>query len=237
MTAEELAEQRERLMHPPAGTVPATRSAYQVNNWSGMETEGHYQGIAGEWRVPTVQATATNKYSCTWVGIDGGTPTDRSLIQVGTEEDSVDGRPRYYAWLETLPQTQTLIRYTTGALVPVQPGDRMWAYLYETSTNVWKVYEQDLTQGWTFSSSVGYATPGLTAEWIHEATQVNGVVGQPPVFSPVTFSDLQVDIGGRWYYIRLSDANKVYLVQDHTVFATPTSPGTTTPQQFSVYYG
>jgi hypothetical protein len=113
----------------------------------------------------------------------------------------------------------------------------MWAYLYETSANVWKVYEQDITQGWTFSTNVRYASPGLTAEWIHEATQVNGVVGPPPAFSPVTFSDLQVDIGGRWYYMRLTSANRVFLVQQNTRYATPTSPSNTTPQQFSVYYG
>lgn len=216
---------------PNRATATAT-----TNNWSGLATSGSFQGIAGQWVVPSVQATAANKYSCTWIGLDGF--TNSSLIQTGTEEDSVGGHTRFYAWLETLPATQTPIVYTNGSLVPVGPGDSMWSYIYKTATaNVWAIYLQDITRGWSLSTTVTYATPGANVEWIHEATTENGKLVPPPVFGTVTFTNLQVEESGTWYYTGLNSRSEVYMVQNGVRYATPGAPVGANPQQFSITYG
>ena len=50
-----------------------------------------------------------DEYSSTWGGIGGGcletscTVTDQTLIQAGTEQDVVSGKPQYSAWWKLIP--------------------------------------------------------------------------------------------------------------------------------------
>jgi hypothetical protein len=102
--------------------------------------------VYGTWHVPRVQATVRDKYSSTWVGVDGA--NNAQLIQTGTEGDSVRGRTVYRAWWEVLPQSETLIRYTDGRPARVRPGDAMTAYVVKTSSpGAWKISPVDATQG------------------------------------------------------------------------------------------
>ena len=50
----------------------------------------------------------------------------------------------------------------------------MAAQLLETSTGVWSVTLDDVTQDWSFSGSYDYSTPGITAEWIEEDPSSDG---------------------------------------------------------------
>lgn len=239
MTPPQLARQRTTAMHAVVGGTTEVQANANSGNWSGLATSSAYshayQGIAGEWTVPTVQATTSNKYSCTWVGIDGW--SSKPLIQTGTEEDSVGGHTRYYAWLEMLPANQSIITYANGTAVPVLPGDVMWSYIYETGTNMWAIYLQDITRGWTLSTTVSYSAPGMSVEWVHEATTVNGVISPPPAFSKVNFSSLEVLEAGTWYYTTMKASSEVYMVQKGVTYATPSAPTNTAPQRFSITYG
>ncbi len=240
MTPQQLAAQRTTVRRATTGPRLPQVATYNSGNWSGLlarAAAGTYQGVSGAWHVPAVTASTKNKYSCAWIGIDGWQMS--SLIQMGTESDSVGGRPRYYAWLETLPATQTLVTYTGGGLAPVAAGDAMWSYIYRTTTtgNTWAMYLQDITQGWTLSTTTTYATRGASAEWVQEATQVGGVVGPPPPFSKVTFTDLEVLENNTWYYTAMTSANEVFLWQGGTRYASPSAPSNTSPQRFSVTYG
>jgi hypothetical protein len=235
MTPPEMARQRHTAVDAVVGPTTDARASAVSPNWSGLLTSGTFQGIAGEWTVPSVQVTTANKYSCTWVGLDGY--SNQSLIQTGTEQDSYLGHTRYYAWIETLPANQERITYTNGSDVPVAPGDVMWAYIYETSANEWAIYLQDLTQGWTLSTSTSYSSPGATVEWVQEATTVGGVFAPPPVFSKVNFASLQVLEAGKWYGTTMKASSEVDMVQNGHVYATPSAPTTAVPQKFSISYG
>jgi hypothetical protein len=236
MTPTELAKQQAAVRPAVPGPATGAKAGLASPNWSGQVAGGTYQGVAGKWIVPAVQATTANKYSCTWIGLGGW--SNGSLIQTGTESDSVNGHTRYYAWLEMLPAAQSIIRYSNGTAVPVAPGDVMWAYIYKTATpNRWAIYLQDQTRGWALSTTSTYSTPGPTVEWVHEATQVGGVVAAPPAFSKVTFTTLEVEISGKWYYTSMTARNELFMVQHGVTYAAPSAPTNTAPQQFSIAYG
>jgi peptidase A4-like protein len=121
------------------------RNEIDTSNWSGyavakFETGQTYLGANATWAVPTVifkpdAAGSTVEYSSTWVGIGGFcenalcTRADRSLIQLGTEQDiSSTGATQYYAWYEMLPQ------YPVRIPIEVKPGDSITASLQCTAS-------------------------------------------------------------------------------------------------------
>ena len=66
-------------------------------NWAGLaEVGATYTGVSASWTVPTIQASASQKVSSTWIGVDGYSNTD--LIQAGTEQDTSGNARTYYSW-------------------------------------------------------------------------------------------------------------------------------------------
>lgn len=173
-------------------------------NWSGYFVTGTGFAYANAtWTVPSV-STNTSGDSASWVGIGGvngntliqtGTSQDcttgttageakyHGLIQSEMNKNAKGGSgggggkggsssctPVYYAWWEILPQAETKITTIT-----VSPGDKITAYVLETSTNVWTISLQDVsaTHGvQTFTTSVSYSTDQSTAEAIMERPSV-----------------------------------------------------------------
>src|SRR5262249_43134748 len=88
-------------------------------NWSGYAVVAGHGAInagCGSWTVPVAQGQG---YSATWVGIDGY--NSRSVQQIGTESDMVNGKASYYAWYEMYPNP------TVPITTPIQPGDAISA--------------------------------------------------------------------------------------------------------------
>jgi Peptidase A4 family len=88
--------------HSAAATKPEPTSA-----WAGfvaLDTKSpDVSGAISSWTVPQLVCSAvTNSKSAVWVGIGGYYPAQNSelLSQVGTEQDCVDGSPRYAAFDE-----------------------------------------------------------------------------------------------------------------------------------------
>ena len=160
------------IVHPAVAALHGLKgSAGQTSsNWSGyVATSGGYTHVSGSWRIPTVTVTADDRYSSTWVGI-GGDPTP-DLIQAGTEQDSVGGKAVYTAWTEILPQPESVITTMT-----VSPGDVMNVDIVQTLTALWKITVTDSTTGQSFTRSTPYPSLHTTAEWIHEAPTVGGLI-------------------------------------------------------------
>lgn len=181
------------IVNPPRVTWPGTgwrgqsttKNSWASSNWSGYAETGSFAGVTGTWTVPTVTAgTSASTYSSTWIGVDGF--NDDDLIQTGTEQDFTGGAAHYRVWWEILPAAETLINET------VEPGDRMSASIYETTStstttgfgfsrhrstgNVWVISITDTTRGWTFTTDQSYSGPGTSAEWIVEAPEVGGSI-------------------------------------------------------------
>ena len=179
----------------PNGTpARGLRNELQSSNWSGYEvayyqTGQKYTSAQLTWVVPTVfygsstDSTSSSEYSANWVGIGGFcenvlcTKGDRTLIQLGTEQDvSPSGTTNYYAWYEMLPQAETQIQS-----LAVRPGDVMTATLScgttcSRRTQTWLLIMTNNTTGATWSGSFSYASAQLSAEWIEEAPYSGGIL-------------------------------------------------------------
>jgi hypothetical protein len=186
------AQPQTHALIPVGGERPhvATQAGLDLSaNWSGQIASGaSFSGIYGDWAVPSVQASASDEYSGTWIGIDGVEAS--SLIQTGTAQDSgPDGG--YFAWVELLPDSELVIGNSSGP-APVAPGDQMAAQLEEAPAGVWTVTLDDITQDWSFSDSYDYSTPGITAEWIEEDPSLNSGLAPFANYGRTDFTDLTV---------------------------------------------
>jgi hypothetical protein len=140
--------------------------------------------VSGSWTVPAVTITGSDTFSAAWIGIGG--QTDSTLIQVGTEHDSIGGQAAYNLWYEMLPADSISIPN-----INVSPGDEISAsiILLNTSTNIWQISIHDVTTGKGFSQNFAYNSTRLTAEWIIERPTVNNQLSILANFGTVTFTN------------------------------------------------
>jgi hypothetical protein len=148
---------------PPASQGMARASGVAVArslNWSGYVQEGTgFTSAQIDWTVPTVAPSATNKYSSAWVGVDGAQNT--SLIQVGTDQNWVNGSAQYDAWWEILP----------AASVPfasVSPGEHIRAQVVQQTPGTWVISLLNLTRNTGYVGTFSYSGPATSAEFIVE---------------------------------------------------------------------
>lgn len=206
-----------------AHIVRHTKSVLQSSNWSGYATTSTtYTSAVGHWTVPTVSGSGSH-FSSQWVGIDGF--SNSNLIQTGTEADVVNGRAQYDAWWEILPAAETVIPSIT-----VHPGDSFTASVAKQSGTTWKITITDNSTGASFTTNRTYRGPGTSAEWIEEATQVNGVIGTPPRFSTFSFTNSTANGGNP----NLNSNGEILLVQNGITYSTPS--GVSGGNSFSVTY-
>lgn len=139
--------------------------------------------INGSWNVPNITITATDSYSAAWIGIGG--QFDDTLIQLGTEHDSVGGLAQYSAWYELLPADSITINMSISA------GDTMIASirLLNLNTNLWSINMLDITNGQHFEMILTYGSTLLSGEWIVERPTVGNVIGPLAEIGPVTFTN------------------------------------------------
>ena len=172
--------------------VTASSIPYEESpNWSGYAvTGGPFTSVAGTFTVPNLTAGTGGLATAEWVGIDGETQGDSSLIQAGVAEDYDPGTGAVlvHAWWEILPALETPVQLT------VQPGDEVTVTIAQTSGGVWQITIADDTNGGSFTTQQPYSGPATSAEWIVEAP-TDGATGQiQPLgqYTPsVTFTNVQ----------------------------------------------
>jgi hypothetical protein len=158
-----------------AGAVPphlhATRgvTATGSTNWSGYAqvstTRGTFTQVIDTFVVPTIVPSGKGtQYVADWVGIGGY--DDGTLVQDGIQAVIHTRRQHstvtYDAWTEHLPQAEKPLDLTVSA------GDTVTAFVQETAKNMWLMEVEDVTTGLSASTSVKYASSGLSAEAIME---------------------------------------------------------------------
>jgi hypothetical protein len=155
------------------------------------------EAVSGSWTVPKVAISDSDSFSSTWVGIGGA--LDSTLIQVGSEQDSVLGQAVYSLWYEALPGAAVTIQNIT-----ISPGDQLSASitLVNDTTRSWQIGIADDTTGACFTQNcheqnLTYSSSRLTADWIVERPTVNNQKAALADFGTITFTNLSAQIGGK----------------------------------------
>jgi hypothetical protein len=148
-------------------------------------------GVNGSWTVPEASVTTANTFSAIWIGIGG--QSDETLIQTGSEQDSISGKAVYSLWYELLPDNSIPITD-----IDVSPGDKITAAvtLVDSNTDTWRIEIKDVTQGQGFSQDFVYNSSKRTAEWIVERPTVNNRMSTLNNFGTVTFTDTTAVVSG-----------------------------------------
>ena len=176
-----------RWIAPDHAHTAAPTSSTLASNWAGVvDTGTTFNRIGGSWTVPAVAPSQAFESSGTWVGLDGASPSDPTVIQTGTAQATAGGQTTYFAWYELYPAPSVVI----GG---VAPGDAMSALISQVSPGTWSISIQDLTSAQSFSRAFAYAGPGASAEWIEEApSSPSAQVALLADFGTVMFTGMQV---------------------------------------------
>ena len=154
-------------------------------NWAGyvdVPATGHkITSVTGRWTVP-IAGQQPPGVSSTWTGIGGFSTQD--LIQAGTQQvsspvsDFITGGP-YAAWIELLPAAPVFISGCSGDLsCTVRPGDLMTVTIASPGGSQWSVSMDDFGH-WSYTTTETYTSTESSAEWIHEAPSLAGVLPIP----------------------------------------------------------
>lgn len=129
-----------------------------------------------------------------------------------------------YSWWEILPTVEVPI-----TSIAVAPGDEISVTIYQVTGTDWSITLTDDTNGESFTTDQTFTGSQLSAEWIVEATEVNGAITTLAPYSPtVTFSDLGITPPN-------TTLTEVVMTQNGAQVSTPS--GYDTNGSFSVAYG
>jgi hypothetical protein len=136
-------------------------------------TGATFSSIEGSWTQPAASCPANKvQQAAFWVGLDGYSPSDPTVQQIGTDSDCAKGKgkksggPSYYAWFEMYPSSLVILPTTSYG---VSPGDAISASV-SVSGSGYLLHLVDAGR-WTYSTVQTPATRPLnsSAEWIAEA--------------------------------------------------------------------
>jgi len=163
-------------------------------SWSGYLVSENISGapieltsISGSWVIPQINTSSVQGFSSTWIGIGG--QFDKTLIQVGTEQDSVNEKDSYSAWYEMLPGLSMRLFNMT-----VSPGDTIVASisLFDSTINKWNIQISDQTNGQSFNQNFIYNSTQSSGEWIVERPTINNQISNLADFGNITFTNCQL---------------------------------------------
>lgn len=173
-------------------------TSLRLSQWSGYLAASDIHdfspvvsSVSGSWTVPRVQPSENDTFSGVWVGIGGY--GEETLIQVGTEQEYINGRATYYAWYELLPDYLVPI-----PRLHVRAGDNITASisLINENASIWSIEINDVTRGEHYEKEVVYNSSKLSAEWIVERPKVNDSISMLADFGNVTLTDCKATLNG-----------------------------------------
>lgn len=187
--------------------------------------------INGSWTVPTVNVSLGNSCSAAWVGIGG--QFDGTLIQAGTEQDSIRGQGKYWAWYELI----TFSAVTIDSL-SVTPGDRITSSisLLDPTTSTWSIEIHDVTNEQSFQKNVVYVSSMLSAEWVVERPTINRVLMTLADFGQVTFTGCSATVDSTVGTVSSFPHSQIIMYGRQNTQLVSVSPLTSSGSSFTVNY-
>jgi hypothetical protein len=152
---------------------------------------------------------------------------------VGTEHNVVNGKERYNAWYELLPEYATRIKDMV-----VHPGDRISAsiVLVDPETLEWSIRISDDTNGQVFNQNFNYNSTCASGEWIVERSLVNGEISRLANFGSLTFNQCQIDLNNSAGTISNFTYSKVHMTNQQLSLLASASQLGADGASFSVEY-
>jgi hypothetical protein len=185
----------------------------QSFTWAGyLVTGGPCTSVTGHWTLPRLTSTSGTSASAMWIGVDG--LNDIHLLQAGTGQDVLRGRPDYFAWWEIRPAG--FVRITSRS---VRPGDRISATIGRVSTGRWRITISDARSG-SVTIVRSYGGPGGSAEWMEEAPILGGQLVPLARHGPLTFDHGTLN----GINPALVSGDRVALVRGGLTVSTPSTP-------------
>jgi hypothetical protein len=124
--------------------------------------KGEVSYVNGTWVVPQANCSNNSQFASFWLGIDGY--NTKTVEQIGTDSDCINGVPIYYAWYEFYPRPARLVNR-----FPVKPGDAIFAEVkYENERFALKIRNLNTNQTFSVVSRMPTATRSV-ATWVVEA--------------------------------------------------------------------
>ncbi len=206
--------------------------------WAGYVVEldlekPHEQIISvnASWTVPRVRVVSTDAFSSAWIGIGGR--FDKTLIQAGTEHDSVNGKEYYSAWYELLPDVAVRIPD-----LDISAGDLIKASitLVNSEKSEWLIQIYDVTKGREFHQTFIYNSSQISAEWIVESPTVKEQVSMLANFGTITFMDAYTKIGDTVGNISRFSYSQIIMTNELSVQLASVSPLSFDGTSFNVTY-
>jgi hypothetical protein len=186
---------------------------------------GPFTGINGTFNVPSIYASSTDTATAEWVGIDGTSPSNPSILQAGVAEDYVAATNLYYvhAWIELYPAPPSAIP------LAVSPGASVTVAISAVSAGLWNVFLKNNSTGQTYSINELYSGPATSAEWIVEAPYSTSTASVETLgnYTPIAFTQLGVGPAA-------GSLARLVMVQNGV---TVSVPSTLTSNGFIVGYG
>ncbi len=191
---------------PPTGpltAVPTLPPGIDQNisqNWAGYAVQTSFaspennsvETVEATWNVPVVDCVTPQRdyASAFWIGIDG--ISSKTVEQIGTDSDCIQGAPRYYAWYEFYPRGSVNLNIT------INPGDEVHAKVEYAGNNSFRFTLQDLTSKdeVSFVKTSPVHAGRTSAEWIAEAPVYGHQILPLADFGPVDFMNASVTIKG-----------------------------------------
>lgn len=180
-------------------TLPSTLENISAN-WAGYAIQTSFnspqanavESVEASWNVPTVTCPSEmgDYSSAFWVGIDG--ISSKSVEQIGTDSDCIQGVPTYYAWYEAYPLDSVTLDLN------LTPGDEIHAKVEYIGNNTFRYTIRDLTSGEMVSidEATTVAAERSSAEWIAEAPFLGRRLLPLAEFGPVDFMNAMVTVNG-----------------------------------------
>lgn len=185
--------------HTPFPHIPVEEGTSL--NWSGYvavtnlqkPASGSVSNVTGTWVIPQLTPTSTNTYSSIWVGIDGY--ASKSVEQIGTEQDWINGTQQNYAWFEMYPAAGYEI---VG--FPVNVNDVIGADVAWLGNNKFELILTNYTHKVYTIIPAKYTkvknVQRISAEWVVEAPTASNAVLPLANFGHANFINCQATIKG-----------------------------------------
>jgi Peptidase A4 family len=213
---------------PSSSSLGAIRRVAQSTrvdslHWVGYTFNvGHVTGVRSDWTEPTVHGkVGTEEF--VWLGIGGWNQTDNNIIQDGTFAYFPPGGGRNEGvWYERVP-----LQLAQFPLVAVAPRDHIESSitLLNSRTHKWRMTLRDTTLGTHWAKTVTFRSDEAFPSFVVEdPDKGSGGAAGPfypfPRWRSVTFSHMQIRVGGKWRAADKYPAFRVNMVRGGRTLAT-----------------